>query len=575
MNRRDLLKNGFVAGLSGISAMPVNAATPGIDLKYQPFRNVRNYGARGDLLTKDTRAIQCAVDETTRAGGGIVYIPPGTYLVGTIQIKNNVTLYIEAGATLLGSPDLEDYSMPQEAADLIRNPKSRHLIFAFRSTNIGLAGPGTIDGQSSKFIAPLRRSAPKPEDLWHLTSAAQWERKARVSPMVELAECTNVRVEGLTFQNAVGWTLRPIGCESVLIRGIRIRNPDYAPNSDGIDPSSCQNVMISDCDIDTGDDAICIKSDNPYGENKIARNITVTNCILSSACNGFKIGSEGPHGFENITFSNSVICSRRGKREDQRVISAIDIVMPDGGWIEGVTVSNISIRNARIPMCIRLQNITDNPKAQMTSWMRAIMISDVQAFDAIVTSSITGIPGYPVEDVTLQNIRIHTAEEGHETWKNNVVPEREHGYAEGSAFGRFPSFGFYCRHVKGLRLNAIDVRSTTRDPRPMIHFEDVEGLALCALAGTPPSSGDETIRLVAVRDAAIHNNYAGRGTGTFVRVEGAASSEISLFANDLHRAKRPVALGGDVLPGSVMYDGSEMVAKADLVNAPHDGKEGV
>jgi hypothetical protein len=549
---KSLLGAGALAGASFPSSLHGQSfpAAPEISI-----RNPKAFGARGDGHTKDTAAIQHAIDEMETAGGGIVYIAPGTYLIGTVFLKSNVTVYLEAGAKLLGSTCLSDYSMPSEAAKLINNPNTRHLIFAFRADNIGLIGPGTVDGQSSRFIGPLDKPAPAPEDLWHLTSGAQWVRKSRVSPMVEIAQCSNVRIEGVTLQNSAGWTLRPIGCNSVVIRGIKIRNPDYAPNADGIDPSSCENVMISDCDVDTGDDALCIKSDNPYGDNKIAQNITVTNCVLSSACNGFKIGSEGPHGFENITFSNSVVYSRHGTRDDQRVISAIDIVMPDGGWIEGVTISNISIRNARIPVCIRLQNITGEPQAQMKSWMRSIMISDVQAFGAIVTSSITGIPGYPVEDVTLQNIRIRSDELGQAGWARNIVPEREHGYAEGSAFGRFPSFGFYCRHVSGLRFSNVDVHSKTGDPRPMIHCEDVTELELSGLGGTPPSTGSEVIRLSNVRNSALHGNYARAGTGTYLRVEGEQSREISLFGNDLHQAEMTLQCSAEVPSAAVFVDG--------------------
>jgi hypothetical protein len=549
---KSLLSTVALAGTSfpsGLQGMPFPAETETL------IRNPKAFGARGDGRTKDTAAIQQAIDQAEVAGGGIVYVAPGTYLIGTVVLKKNVTVYLEAGAKLLGSTSLSDYSMPPEAAMLINNPNTRHLIFAFRADNIGLIGPGTVDGQSSRFIAPLNKPAPAPEDLWHLTSGAQWERRARVSPMIEIAQCSNVRIEDVTLQNSVGWALRPIGCNSVVIRGVKIRNPDYAPNADGIDPSSCENVMISDCDVDTGDDALCIKSDNPYGDNKIARNITVTNCILSSACNGFKIGSEGPHGFENITFSNSVVYSRQGKRDDQRVISAIDIVMPDGGWIEGVTISNISIRNARIPVCIRLQNITGEPQAEMRSWMRSIMISDVQAFGAIVTSSITGIPAHPVEDVTLRNICIQTDEQGQAGWAENVVPEREHGYAEGSAFGRFPSFGFYCRHVIGLRFSGIDVHSKTGDPRPMIHCEDVTNLELSALGGTPPSTGAEVIRLRNVRNSALHGNYARAGTGTYLRVEGEQSHEISLFGNDLHQAEKRLWCSPEVSSAAVLVDG--------------------
>jgi hypothetical protein len=311
--------------------------------------------------------------------------------------------------------------------------------------------------------------------------------------------------------------------------------------------------------VDTGDDALCIKSDNAFGENRICRNVMVTNCVLASACNGFKIGSEGYFGFQNITFSNSVIYSKVGRRDDEKTISAINILMPDGGWIEGVTISNISIRDARIAIFIRLQNLISHKESVMKSWLRSVSISNVQAFGAIVTSQITGIPDHPAEDITLRNIRIQTDEQGKAEWANNVVPEREHGYAEGTLFGRFPSFGLYCRHVNGLNLSDIDLVSNTNDPRPMIHFDDVRALSLRNVTGTPPSAGAEAILLRDVTDAAITGCYPTAKNNVFARVQGAQSAEISFFGNDLHRAKTPVVVDAGVAAGAVRVDGKAFV----------------
>jgi hypothetical protein len=559
VNRRKVLAGLLPAGISTATFASIKQQTAEANQAGAvsfAVRDVRFFGARGDGAAKDTGAIQRAIDETAKLGGGAIYVSPGTYMVGTIVLKSNVTLHLEAGATLLGSPDKGDYVMPKEAALAAKNDQARHLLFAFNAENIALVGLGKIDGGSLRFLQPLNKPRPAPGDQWHVTTGAYWGRKLHVSPMVEFAQCTNVRIQDVTLQNSLGWTLRPIGCRSVVIQGIRIRNPDYSPNADGIDPTSCENVMISDCDVDTGDDAICIKSNNVYSDQKVARNIVVTNCILSSACNGFKIGSEGPSGFENITFSNSVIYSRKELQDDQRVISAIDIVMPDGGWIEGVTISNISIRNARVPIFIRLQNITGNPDARMTAWIRSILISDIQAIGAIVTSSISGIPGYRVEDVTLRNIHIRTNEAGHEAWRTNVPPEREYSYAEGVLFGRFPAYGFYCRHLQGLTIDNIDIRSTRNDPRPVIVCDDVGDLTIAALSGTPPATGAEMIRLNNVCNATLRSNRAGKGTGAFVFISGPHSESISLFANDLYLAKRPVAMSAEVPSGSVRVDGA-------------------
>jgi hypothetical protein len=252
-----------------------------------------------------------------------------------------------------------------------------------------------------------------------------------------------------------------------------------------------------------------------------------------------------------------VVYSKADRRDDEKTISAINVLMPDGGWIEGVAISNISIRNARIPIFIRLQNIIGHKETVMKSWLRSVMITDVQAFGAIVTSSITGIPNHPLEDITLRNIRIQTEEPGQAAWANNVVPENEHAYAEGTLFGRFPAFGIYCRHVNGLNLSDIDLVSKANDPRPMVVFDDVSALSLRNITGTPPSQGAPTIVMRNVIDAAVTGNYPSAKNAVFVHVEGDKSSQISFFANDLHRAKTPVELGAGVPAGAVRVDGKE------------------
>jgi polygalacturonase len=169
-----------------------------------------------------------------------------------------------------------------------------------------------------------------------------WKPLDRASPLIEFAGCKNVRIEDLHIENASGWTLRPINCDGVFIRGIIIKNPVIGPNTDGIDPTGCQNVFIADCLIDTGDDAICLKSENPYGDAvRVSKNTTITNCVLS-CCNGLKFGTATRGGFENVTFSNSVIFNERVDPK-ARVISGIAVEMVDGGWLEGVVISNIRI----------------------------------------------------------------------------------------------------------------------------------------------------------------------------------------------------------------------------------------
>ncbi len=314
--------------------------------------DVREYGARGDGKTKDTASLQKAVEACAHAGGGTVYLSPGTYLSGTVVLKDNVTFHLEAGATLLGSTDLADYTL-QPGPPAKGDANGKHLLFARDAENVTLSGSGRIDGQGHAFWVPANRVPPKPDDLWRDVATYDWKPTDRPSPMVEFFNCRNLRIEDVTLANSSGWTLRPIECDTVLIRGLKIRNPVIGPNTDGIDPTCCRNVFISDCDIATGDDCICLKSESPYGRLGLSKNITITNCVLTCCCNGLKFGTATRGGFENVTFSNSVIYNDDVPL-NARVISGIALEMVDGGWLDGVVISNIRMQRVRTPIFLRL-----------------------------------------------------------------------------------------------------------------------------------------------------------------------------------------------------------------------------
>ena len=320
----------------------------------------RECGAVGDGKVLDAPAINKAVAACHDAGGGVVYVSPGTYLCGTVVLRSYVTLYLVAGATLLGSKKLSDYTL-QPGPPLKADANQRHLIFARDAENVGLAGPGRIDGQGPAFWAPSGRVVPPPEDSWRDVATYDWKPLERVSPLLEFYNCRNLRIEDVTIENAPGWTLRPIQCDGVFIRGITIRNPVIGPNTDGIDATCCRNVFISDCLIETGDDAICLKSESPYGgEPRVSKNITITNCVLTSCCNGLKFGTATHGGFENVVFSNSVIFNDDVDLK-ARVISGIGLEIVDGGWIEGVVISNIRMQRVRTPIFIRRGNRRPRP----------------------------------------------------------------------------------------------------------------------------------------------------------------------------------------------------------------------
>ena len=546
-NRRSALRQAL--GVFLATCCPVLRAAQVAGGSFQRKLDPRAFGARGDGKSLDTAPIQKAIDTLAAQGGGTVVLSPGSYLSGTVVLRSNITLQLERGATILGSPDPNDYTLPPEALLALKGILSRHLIFAFQASNVAILGPGTIDGNGPHFFKPSGRSQPRPEELWHDIVAGDTRRMIGISPMVDLANCTNVRVEGIRLQNTGGWTLRPTGCKSVIIRDVTIRNPINTPNTDGIDPTSCEDVLITDCDIVTGDDAICVKSNNPYGGRKACSNVTVKNCRVSCCCNGLKVGVEGPADFQNIVFSDCEVYSG-DEPINGRVISGIAVEMADGASIDGVTFTNITMRNVRTPIFIRLQGRTTHAVVPMRGSLKNIRIAGVHATGAILTSSITGQPGFPVEDVTISDARIATREGGKEEWASLDVPEKTNAYAEANMFGRLPASGFFVRHVQGLKLENVSVDSKA-DPRPFLVCDDAQNLSLTNVNGTASSPSQPFIKLRNVRDAFIQSNTAPAGTNVYAQVSGAASSNIQLRQNNLHQAAYPVKITAEVPDNAV------------------------
>ena len=278
--------------------------------------DISKLGAKGDGLTLNTKIIQNALDLAT-ARGGTVVVPSGKYLTGTLFIKSNTTLRLEAGAILLGSQNLKDYTAVRWGHHEDRTPW--HLIVA-SGDNITLTGEGTIDGQGPAFWEPGR--------------ANEWaffkEREQRPSPMIEMDNCHNVRVEGLTLQNSAGWTLHFLDCKRAQALNLRIYNTLFGPNTDGIDITGGEDIVISNCIIETGDDAIALKTTEDSGPLTF---VTISNCVLQSSCVALRVGFESRKDFRHITVSNIVVKSA------SRII---DLRTVEGANIEDVLFTNIS-----------------------------------------------------------------------------------------------------------------------------------------------------------------------------------------------------------------------------------------
>jgi polygalacturonase len=501
-------------------------------------KSILDYGARPDGKTMSTQSIQRAIDEAFKAGGGLVYAPPGTYLIGGLELKSRVTLYLEAGCVLLGSTDINDYDY-HSGPPRVGDANGHHVIFAQNAEDVTLAGLGTIDGQGESYWSHLDRPIVPPEDAWKDSAAFYWKPKDnnRPSPMVEFVGCKNVRITGITLKNAAGWTLRPINCETVVIDGLRVRNPNYGPNTDGMDITGCRNVFVSNCDIFTGDDAICIKSENPYGGEVLpTKNITITNCVLTTCCNGLKLGTATRGAFENIVFTNSVIYNDDSAPLRDHVIGGINVEMVDGGSVDGIVCSNIRMQNVRTPVFVRLGARTPRPE----SYVRNVLIDGIDATGITMTSSITGVEGFRPHDVTVSNCRFRSVEEGKAEWTQRTIPEVVRSYPESRMFGHLPSYGFYVRHADRVRLRNIEFIADKPDARPVVVTDDVDDLILAGLEMSAPTGDAPLFDLRSTRRAFLTGMRSPVGSKLFAQVSGAASNGIVLSGNVLETGQAPL-----------------------------------
>jgi len=507
------------------------------------FFPVRDFGASGDGTTLDTAALQAAIDACASAGGGTVLFDAGTYLSGTLVLTDHVTLHLMAGATLLGSTNEADYPvMVSEYRSYTDNYVVRSLIYAEKAANVTLEGRGTLDGQGAVFRE--RRSREEP-----------YKRRPY---MIRMIECSDVTVRDLTIVNSPMWVQHYIACDDVVIDGITVHS-QVAGNNDGIDIDSCHRVRISNCDIISGDDAIVLKATS----DRVCSDIVVTNCNLSTHCNAFKLGTESNGGFQNISMSNCTVYDTR--------LAAIALEMVDGGLLERVQINNVGIINCGAAIFLRLGNRarpyrSKGPGGSRGSFImepgterpgmgsfRQVVISNINATGIGETGcSITGLPGHPVEDVTLENIRIRFSGGAAAELARREVPEKEDAYPEYKMFGQLPAYGFFTRHVRDIKFSNVELEFDEADGRPAMIFDDVQDLELLDV-DAQLSPGDEPLLWFRnVRGALVHGCRPTRPVSAFLRASG--STGVTVMGNDFTNVDRVLLPVSDMERAEILLD---------------------
>lgn len=477
------------------------AARSGADV----FYNIVNYGAKGDGQTLDTAAINRAIDRAAANGGGTVYFPAGTYLSFSIRLKSNITLHLDNGATILAAdPAIHkgkyDSFEPNEF-DMYQDFGHSHwknsLMWGIGIENFAIVGQGKIDGKG------LSKRSPGPQRP-RTTGDTPTSMKDNVSPLGEtsplkemeglgtkaiaLKLSRNITLKDFTIFQGGHFALLATGVDNLTIDNLRVDT-----NRDGFDIDACRNVRISNSYVNSpNDDAIVLKSSYALGFNRATENVTITNSQVSGFDLGtmldgtfkttqefapdkdrvtgrIKFGTESNGGFKNITISNVNFVHCRGL--------AIETV--DGGFIEDVTISNITMRDiTTAPIFIRLGKRQRAPDGTPVAKIKRIIIDNVVVSDAHseFASIIAGLAESPIEDVRLSNIRIHYKGGGTLEDAKREPPENERNYPEPSMFGTIPAYGFFVRHARGITFDNVEVSFEKEDARPAFWLDDVRGI---------------------------------------------------------------------------------------------------
>lgn len=400
--------------------------------------NILEYGADASGKELSTPAFTAAIADLAKAGGGTLFVPAGTYYTGPIHFTANMTLHVDSGAVLLFSNHKEDFPIVTSRWEGSEETSYSPLLYAKEMDNIAVVGRGTLIGQG--------------EAWWKALHAGEL---AHARPrFIYFERCNNVLIEGVTLLDSPAWTVNPVLCQNVTINKLSIKNPWDSPNTDGINPDSCKNVRISNCQIDVGDDCIAIKSGvETCPEFVPCENITITNCTMVHGHGGVVIGSEMSGGIRNVVISNCVfdgtdrgirLKSRRGR----------------GGYVEDIRIGTILMTNVDTPFVMNLYYFCGGKQGDTyVSGKEAIPVDDrTPAFRNIHLSNITakeinacagfiyGLPEQPVENITFDNVSIRLKEDG--------VPAKP---AMMDDVEDVTQQGFFVRNAKNIRFSNVTI----------------------------------------------------------------------------------------------------------------------
>ncbi len=407
--------------------------------------------------------IQEQIDCCAVGGGGVVSVPPGRYECGTLFLRSGVELHLEEGAFLEGSGDIARYPNPPGAfTDGADQWRGRALILAQDAEHVAVTGQGIVCGNGRLFPEGHAAYAQRPF-------------------LLRFVSCRDVRIEGVSLREPAAWTCVFQNCEDVDVRGIRI-DSHCNSNNDGIDIDSCRRVRISGCSIDSGDDALCLKSTLPFPGG----DIEVRECVLKSHAAAVKFGTESYGDLRNVRIHH---CRIEGAE-----LGAVKILSVDGAVMEDIEISDLEIVRAVSPFFVRLARrgrvYVPGVPAKNPGRLRRIIFRGISGriqlretefrfpsgapeparLPDLFPVTVSGLPEAPVEDVTLEDIDLTLPGTGN--LFEGPIPENPEGYPELGAFGRLPSWCVFLRHIRGFYTKNCHFTLENTDGRPPFFTED-------------------------------------------------------------------------------------------------------
>ncbi|HEY2347421.1 MAG TPA: glycosyl hydrolase family 28 protein [Puia sp.] len=489
--------------------------------------DVKKYGATGRRSDNATLAFHDAIKACVARGGGLVNVPPGDYTVGTIELRDNMTLHIEAGATLF---------LSQSAHDFRRDPE-RSMIYAENAKNIAVTGKGTLNGLAQYDFTEMTGIDPDIAKEIDIAKAAGVDMRryyrrhgAMNTYMFVLNDCINILLRDITVINSPLWNIRLNDCDGVHVEGVYIFSDlEKGVNADGIDIVSTSNVCISDSTFVTGDDSIVLKTISKNGKPaKPVENVTVTNCVLTSSSTPLMIGTETEADIRHVLFNNCVIRNSN---------KGFGINVQDGANVSDVIISNLTIETNRrhwnwwgdAEMCRFI--LHKRKPASKLGVIRDIIIDNIIAHTR-GTSTITGHPDQPVENITMSNVQIFMNPENKKDKRCTDALKIE--------------------NVLGLKIRDLTVKwsdETEEKWKSAISMKKVTDFNIGSFEGRQglKNSEEPAIWMDDVSDGTIRDSRAAKGTGVFIRLSGKESKDIILRNNDTKKAGRRIVFSDEEL----------------------------